>query len=305
MARKSAEERREEIVEIAFRHFAEGGYNGTSTEAIAREAGISQPYLFRLFRTKRELFLACSTAASRSVTTCSREAAAGAPRGRAPARDGSGVRGAAAARPPRAAVPDAGLRDQRARDPRPRARRLQGAGAHGRRAGGLHDEETWDFFAYGMMLNVAAALDLTGGGLGVIFRHRRAIGARWCWCCSRRCSRCRCSASSATRTTSTIPRPRPSPPATPSPTHGRLRGAELVALVRLNAQADTRRPGADRACRRGAARSRRGAVVAYEPGGDRRLVSRDGRSTYLLPRSRTIRRGRRGGSSSGSITSRT
>ena len=60
MARKSAEERREEIVGIAFRHFADGGYNGTSTEDIAREAGISQPYLFRLFRTKKELFLACS-----------------------------------------------------------------------------------------------------------------------------------------------------------------------------------------------------------------------------------------------------
>ena len=57
---------------IAFRHFAEGGYNGTSTEAIAREAGISQPYLFRLFRTKKELFLACSeTAASRRSPTSS------------------------------------------------------------------------------------------------------------------------------------------------------------------------------------------------------------------------------------------
>ena len=58
--RKSAEERREEIVEIAIRQFAISGYNGTSTEAIAREAGISQPYLFRLFGTKKELFMAAS-----------------------------------------------------------------------------------------------------------------------------------------------------------------------------------------------------------------------------------------------------
>src|SRR5690242_14998227 len=57
--RKSAEERREEILAVGIRHFAAGGFHGTSTEAIAREAGISQPYLFRLFRTKRELFLAC------------------------------------------------------------------------------------------------------------------------------------------------------------------------------------------------------------------------------------------------------
>ena len=57
--RKSAEERREEIVALAIEQFALGGYRGTSTDAIAREAGISQPYLFRLFKTKRELFLAC------------------------------------------------------------------------------------------------------------------------------------------------------------------------------------------------------------------------------------------------------
>jgi AcrR family transcriptional regulator len=56
--RRSAEERRREIVEIAISHFALNGYNGTSTDQVAREAGISQPYLFRLFRTKKELFLA-------------------------------------------------------------------------------------------------------------------------------------------------------------------------------------------------------------------------------------------------------
>lgn len=59
MARMSAEARRTEIVGIAFRHFAEGGFDGTSTETIAREAGVSQPYLFRLFKTKRGLYEAC------------------------------------------------------------------------------------------------------------------------------------------------------------------------------------------------------------------------------------------------------
>jgi len=81
MARKSAGERREEIIEIAFRHFAEGGYYGTSTEAIAREAGISQPYLFRLFRTKKELFLACSDHCFAQVADVFREAVAGVPEG--------------------------------------------------------------------------------------------------------------------------------------------------------------------------------------------------------------------------------
>jgi AcrR family transcriptional regulator len=62
--RRSAEERRREIVEIAIAHFAQNGYNGTSTDHVAREAGISQPYLFRLFGSKKELYLA---AAQRSI----------------------------------------------------------------------------------------------------------------------------------------------------------------------------------------------------------------------------------------------
>src|SRR4051812_46527352 len=73
--RRSAEERREEIVAIGLRRFAEGGYHGTSTEAIAREAGISQPYLFRLFGTKRELFLACMERCFASVAQVFRDAA--------------------------------------------------------------------------------------------------------------------------------------------------------------------------------------------------------------------------------------
>src|SRR5688572_8248865 len=77
--RKSADERREEILAVAVRHFAEGGYHGTSTEVIAREAGISQPYLFRLFRTKKELFIACVDRANARVRDAFRRAAAEAP----------------------------------------------------------------------------------------------------------------------------------------------------------------------------------------------------------------------------------
>ncbi|MGH7749523.1 MAG: TetR/AcrR family transcriptional regulator [Candidatus Dormibacteria bacterium] len=54
----SAEERREQVLVAAVHEFAGGGLDGTSTEAIARRAGISQPYLFRLFPTKKALFLA-------------------------------------------------------------------------------------------------------------------------------------------------------------------------------------------------------------------------------------------------------
>src|SRR5687768_6811608 len=57
--RRTAEERRETVLEAARAEFAVTGYRGTSTEAIAQRAGISQPYLFRLYGTKKELFLAC------------------------------------------------------------------------------------------------------------------------------------------------------------------------------------------------------------------------------------------------------
>jgi AcrR family transcriptional regulator len=56
--RLSADERRADIVEAAIKAFAAGGLHGTSTEDVARLAGVSQPYLFRLFGTKKELFLA-------------------------------------------------------------------------------------------------------------------------------------------------------------------------------------------------------------------------------------------------------
>ena len=68
--------RAREIVEIAISHFAQHGYNGTSTDQVAREAGISQPYLFRLFGTKRELFLACHEAMHNRIADTFNAAAA-------------------------------------------------------------------------------------------------------------------------------------------------------------------------------------------------------------------------------------
>jgi AcrR family transcriptional regulator len=59
-ARQTAEERREAVLAAASREFARRGLHGASTDAIASDAGISQPYLFRLFGTKKELYLATS-----------------------------------------------------------------------------------------------------------------------------------------------------------------------------------------------------------------------------------------------------
>jgi AcrR family transcriptional regulator len=54
----SAEERREDVLRAAAAAFANGGYQGTTTQDVAERAGISQPYIFRLFSSKKELFLA-------------------------------------------------------------------------------------------------------------------------------------------------------------------------------------------------------------------------------------------------------
>jgi AcrR family transcriptional regulator len=56
--RLSADERREAIVAAGVDEFAEKGLAGASTDVIARRAGVSQPYVFQLFGTKRDLFIA-------------------------------------------------------------------------------------------------------------------------------------------------------------------------------------------------------------------------------------------------------
>lgn len=55
----TAEVRREELLQAAERVFAARGFHGTPTTEIAKAAGISQAYLFRLFPTKLDLFVAC------------------------------------------------------------------------------------------------------------------------------------------------------------------------------------------------------------------------------------------------------
>src|SRR6266508_1159042 len=55
---KTSDERRQQVIEAAVEEFAANGFHATSTTAIAKRAGISQPYIYALFPNKRELFLA-------------------------------------------------------------------------------------------------------------------------------------------------------------------------------------------------------------------------------------------------------
>src|SRR5438067_4449885 len=57
--RLPAAERRQALIDTALRVFVEGSYRGTTTAAIAREARVSEPILYRHFASKRDLYLAC------------------------------------------------------------------------------------------------------------------------------------------------------------------------------------------------------------------------------------------------------
>jgi AcrR family transcriptional regulator len=161
--RKTKAERREEILDAALAEFAERGYHGASTEEIARRAGISQPYVFRLFGTKRELFKAVVARSFRQTLETFQRAA-------------EGLRGEEALHAMGRAYIDQYLTD-RARlraqmqvyaacdDPEIRDAARQGFGdlvAYAERVSGLPSRDIGLFFATGMLLNVFASMELTG-----------------------------------------------------------------------------------------------------------------------------------------------
>jgi AcrR family transcriptional regulator len=158
--RKSAGERREEILAVAMRHFAIGGYHGTSTEGIAREAGISQPYLFRLFKTKRELFLACHDASDARIFETFRAAAEGVPKEEVlPAMGRAYVQLLA----DKTALLFQMQSYAACADPVIQAHVRESYGAlveEVTRLSGAPPEKIWQFFSHGMLLNVIASLDL-------------------------------------------------------------------------------------------------------------------------------------------------
>jgi AcrR family transcriptional regulator len=159
--RKSAEERREDILAVAMEQFGRGGYHGTSTEAIARDAGISQPYLFRLFRTKKELFLACDDRACEKIIDAFRRAAESAEPGQKLTAMGDAYTHELL--PDRhalfmlmqgyVAVSDPEIRDHV-------RRKYAEVISVVSELSGAPPDEVWRFFATGMHLNIVTAMDL-------------------------------------------------------------------------------------------------------------------------------------------------
>ncbi|MEA2390804.1 MAG: hypothetical protein QOK31_913 [Solirubrobacteraceae bacterium] len=158
--RMSAGERRSQIVDLAVEEFARTGLHGTSTETIARRAGVSQPYLFRLFGTKKELFLAgAGLCFDRTLESFRAAVSGGDPAERLGAM-GRAYRELLADRTlllsqmqSYAACADEEIRIEIRRRYGELWREVQ-------RLSGAAPEDVRAFFAHGMLMNVAAAMDL-------------------------------------------------------------------------------------------------------------------------------------------------
>ncbi len=75
--RGPAAERRDALIDAAVHEFAAGGYHGTPVDRVARSVGVAQPYVFSLFGSKRELFLAAVDRCYERVSELLSDAAAG------------------------------------------------------------------------------------------------------------------------------------------------------------------------------------------------------------------------------------
>jgi AcrR family transcriptional regulator len=159
--RITSEERRAQLVDAAVKEFAANGFHATSTTAIAKRAGISQPYVYALFPNKHELFLAANAEVKERIRGAFAEAA----RGLDSTEDRLEAMGRAYIallenreeimfqHQANAAAGDPALREPIRRE---FMRLFDDVG----RLSGASEEEVWHFIAHGMMLNVIAALDL-------------------------------------------------------------------------------------------------------------------------------------------------
>ena len=172
--RVPAAERREELVAAAVHEFAHGGLHGTPVERIARRVGVAQPYVFTLFGSKRELFLAALERSFERIAATFVRAAADYREGRA-GTDCADVLEAMGRAYKEMLSSDrdhlmlqhqcyAACEDELVRA-RVRRRYAELVGL-AQRLSGAEDERIDDFFRRGMALNAAAALgveDLSSG----------------------------------------------------------------------------------------------------------------------------------------------
>ena len=158
--RQSADQRREAVLEAALVEFSQHGLNGASADEIARRAGISQPYLFRLFGTKKELYVASVERCLSETLAVFERASVGLEGEEALKAMGEAYRELLADRTMLRAQLQAYAASD---DPEIRKTVRRGFGEiveHVERVSGAAPADVARWFAKGMLLNVVAALDL-------------------------------------------------------------------------------------------------------------------------------------------------
>ncbi|MFG1926296.1 TetR/AcrR family transcriptional regulator [Cryptosporangium sp. NPDC048952] len=158
--RLSADERRKMVLQAAVTEFASGGLDGTSTETIAHRAGISQPYLFRLFPNKKALFVAAVEQCFQLVLDTFEEVTDGLAGEDAMVAMGEAYQKLLA---DRALLMLQMQAYSRCDDPEIRSATRDGYGrlwSTVERIGGCDQDQIREFFAYGMLMNVVAAMGL-------------------------------------------------------------------------------------------------------------------------------------------------
>lgn len=153
--RMSGTQRRAEILAAARRVFAERGY-AASTDEVARAAGVSQPYVVRMFGTKRELFLEAYSEASAQILATLGAVPAGPEAGQAM---GDAYVGLLADRDLLRLVMHGFIAGADEEVGRVARHTLGEAFRLFRERSGADDEVARGFVAYGMLINVLLAVD--------------------------------------------------------------------------------------------------------------------------------------------------
>ena len=176
--RSTAAERREQILEAAVSEFAANGLRGASVETVAEKVGVSQPYVYRLFGTKKDLFLAAMGRVRDRIRETFRGAAES-DSGDPLETMGGSYNLSLLEREEMMMVLQSVVASSEAPDVREAAgRNFAEMWRYVQGATGASDEEVWGFFGAGMMLTVDANVGLVRrlGKEGWFEEYMRASG---------------------------------------------------------------------------------------------------------------------------------
>jgi AcrR family transcriptional regulator len=157
----TAEERRADVLRVAVAEFAKRGFHGTSTEDVARAAGISQPYLFKMFPTKKALFISLVEHGFARVRDAFIEATGDATGDDALDRMGERYGELLRDRDELLLQMQAYAASDDAEIGEVTRRGFGGLWREVARLSGLGDDRLQQFFAMGMLMNVVASMDAT------------------------------------------------------------------------------------------------------------------------------------------------